>query len=223
MLSEVGEEGQRKIQQAKVLVVGAGGLGCPALLYLTASGIGKIGIVDADSVSLSNLQRQILYQENQIGMSKAEKAKENISALNSDCTIESYCFNLDENNAFDLISNYDMVLGATDNFASRIIIDKCCKEQGKPFIHASISEYEGQLSVFNYNGGISYTDLFPERGDDFTQAIGVLGVLPGVMGCLMATEVLKIILGIGEVLSNKLLIYNSLTAKSTIYNVGFVK
>ena len=216
ILPEIGEKGQQKIQQAKVLVVGAGGLGCPTLLYLTASGVGKIGIVDADSVSLSNLQRQILYQENQIGMPKTEKAKESLFALNSDCEIETYCFNLDENNAFELISNYEIILGATDNFASRIIIDNCCKKQKKPFIHASISEYEGQLSVFNYNGGISYADLFPECGDDSSQATGVLGVLPGVMGCLMATETLKIILGIGEVLSNKLLIYNSLTGQSTI-------
>ena len=216
MLPEIGEEGQQKIRQAKVLVVGAGGLGSPALLYLAAAGVGKIGIIDADCVSLSNLQRQVLYQENQLGMPKAEKAKENLSALNSECTIESYCFNLDENNAFDLISAYDMVLGATDNFASRILIDQCCKKQEKPFIHASVSEYEGQLSVFNYNGGNSYADLFPESGEDSAPATGILGVLPGVMGCLMATEALKIILGIGEVLSNRLLIYNSLTAQSTI-------
>ena len=214
ILPQIGKEGQEKLFQAKVLVVGAGGLGSPILQYLTAAGIGKIGIVDADVVSISNLQRQILYKENQIGELKVEKAREALLQLNSNITITTYPFILDASNAETIIFDYDIVVGATDNFASRICINEVTKKLGKPFIHGSIEEFEGQISVFNYKNGPSYTDLYSDTPEEATLPIGVMGVLPGIIGSMQACEVIKIILQQGVVLSGKLLIYNTLNASS---------
>lgn len=214
ILPEVGEAGQQKLAKARVLVVGAGGLGAPILQYLVAAGVGHIGVMDADVVSLSNLQRQILYRENQIGMLKVEMAYETLTALNNECRIETYPHFLTEENASTIISKYDILVGATDNFASRLLLDKYSKATGKPFVHGSICEFSGQVAVFNYNGSMSYADLFPDQPEESTLPLGVIGVLPGVIGTLQAAEVIKIILGVGEVLVNKLLMYD-------VLNTGF--
>lgn len=219
ILPEIGEAGQEKLYQAKVLVVGAGGLGAPILQYLVAAGIGRIGIMDADVVSLSNLQRQILYRENELGKPKSEMAKATLQALNSECQIDTYAFHLNEANAEEIISKYDIVVGATDNFASRLLIDKHTKAQGKAFVHGSICEFSGQVSVFNYHGGPAYTDLFPDQPEEGSLPLGVMGVLPGIIGSMQAAEVIKIVLGIGEVLSGKLLMYDVLRAESNV--IGF--
>lgn len=210
ILEEIGEVGQQKLLNAKVLVVGAGGLGAPILQYLVAAGIGTIGIVDADEISLSNLQRQILYRESKLGLPKAENAKNTLQKLNGDVKINTYPIMLNEENADEIISQYDIVVGATDNFESRKCIDVITKKQGKPFVHGSIGEFEGQVSVFNYKGGPSYLQLFPETPEPSTLPLGVMGVLPGIIGSLQACETIKIICEIGENLSGKLLVYNAL-------------
>lgn len=210
ILDEIGIEGQQKLLNARVLIVGTGGLGCPILQYLVAAGVGQIGIVDADEVTLSNLQRQILFREAQVGKSKADTAKQTLKQLNSDCDIKSYCTMLTNDNAEEIISKYDIVIGATDNFESRKCIDKITKKQQKAFIHGAIGEFEGQVAIFNYKGALSYSDLFPEVSDDIALPKGVMGVLPGIIGSLQACEAIKIICDIGDNLSGKLLIYNAL-------------
>ncbi len=220
LLPQVGEDGQNKLLKAKVLVVGAGGLGSPILQYLVASGVGTIGIVDQDVVSLSNLQRQILFQENQIGALKVEKAKEVLLGLNSDIDIQTYPFMLGESNASDIVADYDIVVGATDDFTSRKCIDQITKKQGKAFVHGSIGEFEGQVSVFNYKGGPSYSDLYSETPKESNLPIGVMGVLPGIIGSMQACEVIKIIVGEGEVLSGKLLVYDALAVNCNV--ISFV-
>ena len=220
ILSKIGEDGQEKLLKARVLVVGAGGLGAPVLQYLVAAGVGNIGIVDADAVSVSNLQRQILYDESHIGLSKAKMSKERLNALNSDVQIATYPFILEEINADEIISNYDIVVGCTDNFESRLLIDNITKSQKKPFVHASIGEFEGQVAVFNYKGSISYQDLFGNVSNDANLPLGVMGILPGIIGSLQATEVIKIICGVGEVLSNKLLLYDALACEMQVVKMG---
>lgn len=212
ILPEIGDAGQEKLLKAKVLVVGAGGLGCPVLQYLVAAGTGTIGIVEHDIVSLSNLQRQILYRENQIGQKKADIVKEALTELNSDCNIIIYRTKLTELNAEEIIKQYQIVVGCTDNFESRKVINKYTEKLGIPFVHGSICEYEGQVSVFNYNNGPSYTDLFDELPEEATGNLGVVGALPGIIGSIQASETIKIITGIGEVLSGRLLIFNILKA-----------
>lgn len=216
ILSEIGEAGQEKLLNAKVLVVGAGGLGAPVLQYLVAAGVGNIGIVDADVVSLSNLQRQILYKENQIGLSKAEQSKQTLNQLNSDVEIATYSFMLDGGNAEEIISKYDIIVGATDNFQSRKCIDRITREQNKAFVHGSIGEFEGQVSVFNHKAGPSYFDLFPDTPEESALPLGVMGVLPGIIGSMQACEVIKIILEIGDILSGKLLVYDALSNQSNV-------
>lgn len=220
MLKSIGESGQQLLLDARVLVVGAGGLGAPVLQYLVAAGVGNIGIVDADVVSVSNLQRQILYREADVALPKAEKARETLLALNADVNIDTYPVMLEEANAEAIISKYDMVVGATDNFESRLLIDNITKAQGKPFVHGSIGEFEGQVSVFNYRGGISYQDLFAQPSESEELSLGVMGVLPGIIGSLQATEVIKIICGIGEVLANKLMIYDALTCEMQVVKMA---
>lgn len=217
-LSEIGEEGQEKIRQAKVLVVGAGGLGSPVLYYLTAAGTGTIGIIDNDKISESNLQRQILYDSDSIGESKVSVAKRKLQMLNPHCRINEYEQRLNADNACHLISSYDIVVDATDNLLTRYIINDACVEEGKPFVYGSICEFEGQVSVFNYKGGPTYRDLFEYHEDipSFGQPSGVIGALPGVVGSLQAAETIKIILG-KETLSGKLLLINLLNSSfSTI-------
>lgn len=220
-LAEVGEEGQEKIRRARVLVVGAGGLGSPILLYLAAAGVGTLGMLDDDTVSESNLQRQILYDTLCVGRPKTEIAAEKLKALNPYVEVVPLPFRLDGENADRIISEYDIVVDATDNLLSRYIIDDACARAGKPFVYGSICEFEGQVSVFHYQGGPSYRDLYPyhEGVPDFRQPPGVIGALPGVVGSLQASETIKIILGRQEVLSGKLLLVNLL--QGTFRTVAF--
>lgn len=205
-----GEESQAKLKCSRVLVIGAGGLDCPVIQYLVAAGVGKVGIVDADVVSLSNLQRQILYTEDEIGQSKAKISAQKMSRLKSLVNIQVYDTFLTDELADQLFTDYDVVIGCTDNYNSRYLIDTKSKQFAIPFVHGSIHEFEGQLCVFNYRGSGSYTDLFGVQPSEPTVPIGVVGAIPGVIGSLMAMEAIKIITGLGAVNANSLLIYNAL-------------
>lgn len=202
---------QEKLKQASVLVIGAGGLGCPVLQYLTAAGLGRIGIVEPDVVSVSNLQRQILYAPADLGKSKALLAAERLQTMNPDAQIEIYNEWLTDESADRLFPDFDLVVGATDNFKSRYLIDRKSLQFGIPFVHGAIRELEGQISVFNYRGSLSYKDMFGHEAAEATSPIGVMGAIPGIIGSMMALEVLKIITGLGEVMTNKLLLYDGMS------------
>jgi molybdopterin/thiamine biosynthesis adenylyltransferase len=208
--SGFGEEGQLKLKAAKVLVIGAGGLGCPVIQYMVAAGVGQIGIVDGDTVSLSNLQRQILYTEEEIGHPKAAIAAAKMNGLNALADIRVFDKFLTEEFADQLFLEYDLVVGCTDNYNSRYLIDQKSREHNIPFVHGAICEFEGQLCVFNYNGSPSYSDLFGTQPAELSKPGGVVGAIPGIIGSLMAMEVIKIITGLGKVHSNKLLLFNAL-------------
>lgn len=219
ILKEFGINAQQKLSNAKVLVVGAGGLGCPALQYLAAAGVGTIGIVDFDEVELSNLQRQTLYTVNDIGKPKAEIAAVKIKALNPDIIVNTYGIKLNNKNAYSLINNYNVIIDGTDNFATKYLINDVCVLQNKPLVYAAILGFEGQIAVFNLPNKLSnistnYRDLFPkppnpENVPTCNQA-GVIGVLPGIIGTMQAAETIKIITQIGEPLNNKILSFNVL-------------
>ncbi len=207
MLSEIGAEGQQKIRQASVLVIGGGGLGSAVCPYLVAAGIGKLSIIDADIISIHNLQRQILYREAQVGKSKALEALKSLQGLNSDVEIKAFHEYFSCDNAVELIKNVDIVVDATDNFKTRYLINDVCVGLDKPFIYGAISEFSGQLSVFNYEQGSTYRCLFPDEEEMIASqkgVVGVFGVLPGVIGSLQANEVIKLITLYGEPLTNKL-------------------
>ncbi len=212
LLEEVGEAGQEKLLQAKVLVVGAGGLGSPVLLYLAAAGIGTLGIMDDDTISESNLQRQVLYDSLCLGAPKAETARRKLQALNPHCTVHIYDERLTATNAQQIIPAYDIVIDATDNLTARYVINDACVAAGKPFVYGSICEFEGQVSVFNYRGGPTYRDLYEYHDGvpDFRQPLGVIGALPGVIGSIQASETVKVILGSDSTLSGKLLLIDLL-------------
>jgi adenylyltransferase/sulfurtransferase len=220
IMSEIGIEGQEKIKKSKVLVVGAGGLGSPVLLYLTAAGVGNIGIVEFDTVSETNLQRQILYNFEDIGKSKVEIALNKLMLQNPVCKFDIYDFPLKKTNALNVIKNYDIVVDCTDNFPTRFLINDCCAILNKPLIFGAIYKFEGQVSVFNYNNGPSYRCLVPEipkQGEVQTcSEIGVVGVLPGIIGSIQASECLKVILGIGEILSGKIFVFDALNFSTNI-------
>lgn len=218
-LDEVGEAGQKKLQAAKILIVGAGGLGCPAALYLAAAGVGNMGLIDHDIVDESNLHRQILFTENDIGKNKAEAAKRALIDRNSTISIKSYTKALNLENAIDLVSKYDLVLDGTDNFQTKYLINDASVKLDKPFVGASIYKYQGQLSVFNYQGGPSYRCLYPThhyKDNSNCEETGVLGALPGILGTLQAAETLKLILGVGSVLSGKLKIIDTRTMQDQL-------
>ena len=214
-LPQFGEAAQKKLKNASVLVVGAGGLGCPVLQYLAAAGVGTIGIVDDDSVSLSNLPRQILFNPSDIGKPKAILAEQKIVAINPHLTAKPYPVRFSVDNALTLIEPYDLVIDCTDNFPSRYLINDACLTQNKVLIYGALYTYQGQASVFNWQGGPTYRCLFPEppRPEDAPNCseIGVLGVLPGLVGVVQATETIKVITGIGEPLSGKLWLVDALT------------
>ena len=232
ILPEFGKEGQQKLLEAKVLVIGAGGLGCPALQYLTAAGIGTIGIVDDDVVALNNLHRQVLYSVNDIGLSKAERATHILQQLNPDIKIISYNERLVNRNALMLFDEYDIIIDGTDNFSTRYMINDACVLLNKPLVYGAISQFEGQVSVFNSqlrqsaesNEAVNYRDLFPEppkEGEVLNCAeAGVLGILPGIIGTMMANETIKLITGIGEPLINQLLTYNALNNQVYLLNLS---
>lgn len=223
VLPGFGQEAQLKLRQAKVLVIGAGGLGCPVLQYLTAAGVGTIGIVDHDVISISNLQRQILFTTGEVGKSKAHTAAARLALLNPLVHFITHQVKLTADNSLSLIEGYDLLIDCTDNFPTRYLVNDACVLSGKPFIYGSIFRYEGQAAVFNFNDGPNYRDLFPQPPapgavPDCEEG-GVLGVLAGIIGAMQASEAVKIITGTGEPLAGKLLLYDSLTSETTIISV----
>jgi len=222
-LNEVGQKGQDKLSNAKVLVVGAGGLGCPALQYLAAAGIGTLGIIDGDVVEESNLQRQVLYGTSSLGTDKAFAAKDRLEDLNPTISIHAFNEKLSNSNAIRLFKAYDIIVDGTDNFETRYLINDAALITNRPVVYGAIYKFEGQLSVFNYKNGPSYRCLFaepPKNGDiPNCSEIGVLGVLPAIIGSMQANEVLKIILGFEGVLSGKLYCYNAKTSAVHIMSI----
>ncbi len=214
-LPQIGESGQKKLNDSKVFCVGAGGLGSPVLLYLAAAGIGNITLIDDDVIERSNLQRQILHSDEGVGESKADSAMRRILDLNPAIIVQKHDFRLTSDNALELIEGHDVVVDGTDNIPTRYLINDCCEILNIPWIYGSIYRFEGQVSVFNHNNGPTYRDLFPEppppESVPSCEDGGVLGVLPGVIGSIQATEAIKMILGIGELLSGELLIYDALS------------
>lgn len=211
-LPEVGEEGQQRLRAASVLVVGAGGLGSPLLLYLTAMGIGRLGIVDDDVVGLSNLQRQVLYTTEELGRSKAQAAQARLSALNPEVRIEVCPERLTEHNVEVVARGYDIVVDACDNYATRLLIDEVTARLGIPYIYGSVEGFVGQVSVFNALGAGRYRSFAGDAvAESEGRAGGVLGALPGVVGSIQAMEVVKLIVGCGEPLTGKLLHIDLLT------------
>ena len=221
ILDQIGLQGQKRLKHAKILVVGAGGLGCPAMIYLISTGIGTIGIVDEDSIDISNLNRQILYNAKNIKYQKAIIAKNKLSTINPNCDLITYNKQLDHNNAIEIISNYDVVLDCTDNFKTRYVIDTACYNLHKTHIYGAIDKFEGQMSVFNYKNNLRYSDIYKYHNIHNVDwkncsSTGVLGSMTGIIGILQATEAIKIILGIGQIIAGKLLTYNLLTCKTKI-------
>ena len=215
LLSEIGEEGQARLLESKVLIVGAGGLGSPAAIYLAAAGVGTIGIVDFDVVDASNLQRQILHNLDRIGHAKVESARETLSALNPDVKIEPHNVRLSAGNVLDILSGYDVVVDGGDNFPTRYLVNDASLHLRKPVVHGSIFRFEGQVSVFSPYEGPCYRCQYPEPpppelAPSCAEA-GVLGVLPGIIGSIQTVETIKLILGIGETLVGRLLTYDALT------------
>ncbi len=210
-----GAEAQEKLKEAAVLVVGAGGLGCPALQYLVAAGVGKIGIMDDDVVDASNLQRQVLYTHDDIGQPKAAVASNRLSKLNPFVEVVPVVSRLTRDNAKDSLEDYDIVVDGTDSFNSRYLINDACVLFDKTLIYGAIHQFEGQVSVFNLSNGPTYRCLFPEPPPAGTvpncSEIGVVGVLPGIIGCMQALEAIKVITGRGDSLSGKLLLYDAMS------------
>ena len=215
ILKGFGPEGQQKLAEAKVLVIGAGGLGVPVLTYLNAMGVGKIGVVDNDVVSVTNLHRQVLYSQSDIGLPKVAAALGKLKAQNPDTEIFGYNTFLDTKNAVKIISDYDIIVDTSDNFPTRYLVNDACVILKKPFVYGALHGYEGQVSVFNYKNGPTYRCIFPtmpkENEVPNCNEHGVLGVIPGIIGNLQALEAVKVLTGIGEVLSGKLLIFDGLT------------
>lgn len=213
MLPEIGDAGQEKLKKAKVLVVGAGGLGCPVLQYIATAGVGTIGIVDFDKVEIHNLHRQILYTENQVGQAKSTTAKSVLENLNPLIDIIAFEEKLTAENAVRIIQNFDVVVDGCDNFATRYLVNDTCVTLGKTLVYGSILKYEGQLAVFNYKGSKNLRDLFPEppNPEDVPNCNlnGVMGTLPGIIGTMMAHETLKLLMDL-PILKNELVLFNTL-------------
>ena len=219
VLKNFGEAGQQKLLRAAVLVIGAGGLGCPVLQYLTAAGVGRIGIIDDDTVSLSNLHRQILYSTSDIGLLKAKQAAKVLSQLNPEIAITPYTERLTTENALSLMGGYDIIIDCTDNFATRYMINDACVLLNKPLVFGAVSQYEGQVAIFNCitdatAASVNYRDLYPAPPKENEilncEEAGVLGMLPGIIGAMQANETIKLLTGIGNPLINRLLTYDSL-------------
>ena len=217
LIPEVGEQGQFKLLESRVLLIGAGGLGSPAAYYLAAAGVGTIGIIDSDVVEESNLQRQILHNTTRVGQYKAESARETLEALNPDVKVITYIERLDETNVARIIADYDIILDGTDNFPTRYLLNDAALLANKPVVHGSVFRFEGQLTVFKPNEGPCYRCLYPEPpppelAPSCAEA-GVLGVLPGIIGLLQATETIKLLLGIGDPLVGRLMTYDALAGE----------
>lgn len=221
-LKEIGEAGQEKIKSAKVLVVGAGGLGCPVLQYLTAAGVGTIGILDYDTVDESNLQRQILFDTNDIGKPKVIAAKEKLQAQNPFVIFQEHFIKLTKTNALDLFREYDIIVEGSDNFPTRYLTNDACVMLDKPLVYGAVERFGGQITVFNFNNGPTLRCLCPDPPDPFEvpscAEVGIVGVLPGIIGVMQASEVIKIITCAGEILSGKLLLFDALTMNFDVVN-----
>ena len=217
ILPEVGLEGQKRLKAASVLCIGTGGLGSPLLLYLAAAGVGRIGIVDFDIVDNSNLHRQVIHSTSWVGKPKIESAKNRVLEINPNCQVDLYETRISAENALELVEPYDIIVDGTDNFPTRYLVNDACVLLNKPNVYGSIFRFEGQATVFNYQGGPNYRDLYPEPPPPGMVPScaegGVLGVLCGIIGTIQATETVKIILGQGNTLSGRLLLYNSLDMK----------
>lgn len=228
ILQGFGELNQKKLANASVLVIGAGGLGCPALLYLAASGVGTIGLVDGDTVSLSNLHRQVLFSTADIGQLKVEIAARKLAELNPEVSLKAYPFFITQTNILAILKAYDFIVDGTDNFESRYLINDACAMLNKPLVFAAVAGYEGQLAVFNVEDEnktkTNYRDIFPvqpEKGEIPNCAEnGIIGVLPGIIGTMQAAEIIKLITGIGKPMVNKLLNYNLL--QQSIYEIDLI-
>ena len=222
-LPEIGEKGQQKLLGSRVVIVGAGGLGSPAALYLAAAGVGTIGVVDMDTVEESNLQRQILHSTETIGENKVDSAEKTLSTLNPDVNVITYNTRLNKDNAIEIIENYDVVIDGTDNFQTRYLINDASVKTGTPVVHGSIFQYEGQITVFDPKNGPTYRDIFPEPPENGTAPncteAGVLGVLPGIVGSIQALETIKLILDIGEGLSGRLIVFDALEMSFHEYKI----
>ena len=217
ILPEVGLEGQTRLKESSVLLIGAGGLGSPMAMYLAAAGVGRIGIVDFDVVDESNLQRQIIHGQSTLGKPKLDSARQRLLDLNPHIDVECYGAPLNSENAIEIFEGYELVADGTDNFPTRYLVNDACVLTGKPNVYGSIFRFEGQLSVFNYKGGPCYRCLYSEPPPPGLVPScaegGVFGVLPGLVGCMQATEVIKILTGIGEVASGRLLLLDTLAMK----------
>jgi molybdopterin/thiamine biosynthesis adenylyltransferase/rhodanese-related sulfurtransferase len=214
-LAEIGEAGQQRLRQARVLVVGAGGLGCPILQYLAAAGVGTLGLADADQVELTNLPRQILYGPGDVGQPKVEAAARALRRLNDLVTYELHKIRVSPENVRALVAGYDVIVDGSDNFPTRYLLNDACVSLGRPLVSGAIYKFEGQVSVFNYEGGPTYRCLFPEPPSAAEapdcNTTGVLNVLPGLIGTVQATEALKVVLGLGDVLSGRLWMLDTLS------------
>jgi len=228
VIPEFGWENQQKLKDARVMVIGAGGLGSPALLYLAAAGVGTLGIVDFDMVEISNLQRQIIFSMDDVGRNKAEAAASRLMKLNPLLAIQPYPIRISSSNALTLIQTYDVIIDGTDNFPTRYLINDACVLLNKPLVYGSILRFEGQVSVFNQKSegdlfSANYRDLFPQPPDPQSvqncEEAGVLGILPGMIGTMQANEVIKIITGIGDTLANKLLVLDALSMEFTTIRI----
>lgn len=222
ILPELGLEGQEWLKVAKVLIIGAGGLGCPVLQYLTAAGVGKIGIVDDDVVELSNLHRQILYNHTDIGQPKAKVASAKLAVLNPHVSFTAYHERFTPNNAISICQEYDLVMDCSDNFNTRYLVNDTCVTLGKTLIFGSILAFEGQVAVFNQQGSANYRDLYPTPPAESMNCGegGVIGVLPGIIGLYMANEAIKSICGIGETLAGKLMTINALNNTVLVFKIA---
>jgi molybdopterin/thiamine biosynthesis adenylyltransferase/rhodanese-related sulfurtransferase len=224
MLQGFGPAAQERLKASSVLVVGAGGLGCPALLYLAAAGVGRIAVVDPDTVDASNLQRQVLYTSDDVGSNKAETAARRLRALNPLVRVEAHPVRFSRANAIGLVSSCDLVLDGSDNFATRYLVNDACVLAGRPFVYGAIQGFEGQVSVFNLRGGPTYRCLFPEPPEPGTAPscaeAGVLGAVAGLIGTAQACEAIKVLSGVGEPLSGRLLVWNALTMAFTSVGLG---
>lgn len=223
LMPEFGFDGQEKLKNAKVLVIGCGGLGSPILLYLTAAGVGTLGIVENDKIDLSNLQRQILYKTSAVGLAKISETVNRLKELNPLVKIKQYPTLLVAGNALEIIKEYDIVIDGTDNFPTRYLVNDACVMLNKPFVYGAIHRFEGQIAVFNHQNSATYRDLFPtppppEQAPNCAEA-GVLGVLPGIIGSMQALEAIKVITNIGEPLSGKLLVLDTLSMQSRIIRI----
>lgn len=218
MLPQIGPEGQQRLARSSALIIGLGGLGAPVATYLAGAGVGHIGLCDPDTVSLSNLQRQTLYTEAQVGQPKTRCAMQRLSAINSSLRYTLHPEGLTPSNAAALIGAYDLVIDCTDNFATRYLIDDVCARLGKPWVHGSIGEFHGQVTVFNHTLGRRYTDLYPDRDALCSLprvTAGVLGAVPGAIGAIQASEAIKILAGFGTPLESALFIIDFLTLETT--------